>query len=239
MSDRPVRFPRFKLYHFPATRSARVKWMLHEVVGDDFEIEVVQLYQGKQYAPAYLALNPNHCVPLLEIRFADDSTMHMLESGAMVAWLADVFPDKQLSPPPEACSRRRAEYLQMLHFGASWMDMMLWQVRIHEHLLPEAERDPHTIERYRAKFTAEVEPQLAGRLSRMAFVCGDEFSAADCVIGHNVMWARGYGLCCDEPFRGYLSRLSKRPAFIKAFADARDFELTAPGGTEKSAKFNG
>jgi glutathione S-transferase len=239
VSDPLVRFPRFKLYHFPATRSARVKWMLHEVVGDDFEVEVVQLYQGKQYAPAYLALNPNHCVPMLEIRFADDSTMHMLESGAMVAWLADAFPGKQLAPPPQDFSRRRAEYLQMLHFGASWMDMMLWQVRMHEHLLPVAERDPRTIERYRAKFTDEVEPQLAGRLSRMPFVCGDAFSAADCVIGHNVMWARGYGLCRDELFRAYLSRLSKRPAFIAAFADAGNFELTAPDGAEKTSKFNG
>jgi glutathione S-transferase len=213
--------------------------MLHEVVGDDFEVEIVQLYQGKQYGAAYLALNPNHCVPVLEIRFADDSTMHMLESGAMVAWLADAFPGKRLAPPPQDLSRRRADYLQMLHFGASWMDMMLWQVRIQEHLLPEAERDLRTIKRYRDKFTSEVEPQLAGRLSRMPFICGDEFSAADCVIGHNVMWARGYGLCRDELFRGYLSRLSKRPAFVAAFADAGDFELAAPDGAEMLAKFSG
>ena len=29
---------RLKLYHYPASRSARVKWMLHEVVGDGFEV---------------------------------------------------------------------------------------------------------------------------------------------------------------------------------------------------------
>jgi hypothetical protein len=28
-----------KLFHYPATRSARVRWALHETVGDDFEIE--------------------------------------------------------------------------------------------------------------------------------------------------------------------------------------------------------
>jgi hypothetical protein len=32
------------------------------------------------------------------------------------------------------------------------------------------------------------------------------------------MWARGYGLCQDGIFRRYLSGLSKRPAFVKAFA---------------------
>ena len=34
-----------KLHHFPASRSARVKWALHEVVGDAFELERVPLYE--------------------------------------------------------------------------------------------------------------------------------------------------------------------------------------------------
>jgi glutathione S-transferase len=230
---------RFKLYHFPLSRSARVKWMLHEVLGDDFEVEVVPLYRGTQYTPEYLAKNANHCVPTLRIDFADGTTMHMIESGAMVAFLADAFPEKRLAPPPQERSQRRADYLQMLHFGASWMDMMLWQVRIHEHLLPAAEQDPRTVARYRKKFVAEVEPQLAARLSRSAFICGDEFSAADCIIGHNVTWARGYGLCRDELFRAYLSRLSKRPAFAAAFADAGEFERAVPEEARLAGRFTG
>ena len=51
---------KFKLYHYPATRSARVKWMLHEVLEDDFEVEVVHLYEGVQYQSDYIAKNPNH-----------------------------------------------------------------------------------------------------------------------------------------------------------------------------------
>jgi hypothetical protein len=31
------------------------------------------------------------------------------------------------------------------------------------------------------------------------------------------------GLCRAKPFRGYLSTLSKRPAFISAFSDAGQF----------------
>jgi glutathione S-transferase len=216
--------PRFKLYHFPATRSARVKWMLHEVLGDDFEVEVVQLYEGAQFAPEYAAKNPNHSVPTLRIDFPDGSAMHMIESVAMVAFLADAFPAQRLAPPPGA-SPARADYLQMLHFGGTTMDMMLWQVRIHEHLLPLSEQDAQAVARYRKKFAAEVEPQLAARLGAGGFTCGAEFSAADCVIGHNVAWARGYGLCRDDVFRAYLSRLSKRPAFAAAFADAHELDL--------------
>jgi len=230
---------RIKLYHFPATRSTRARWILHETVGDDFEVERVPLYDGAQYDPAYQQINPNHNVPVLEIVWESGETTHMLESAAMVALLADAFPDKKLAPPADAFSPVRADYLQMLHFGGSWMDMMLWQIRIHEHILPESQADARTIARYRSKFVKEVEPQLLGRLEKTDFICGDDFTAADCVIGHNVTWARGYGMCQDKIFRRYLSRLAKRPAFAKAFADARDFTPEPPGGKPEKTMFTG
>lgn len=233
-----MRIHRLKLYHFPLSRSARVKWMLHEVVGDAFECERVDVYSGVQYRPEFLQLNPNHAVPVLSVTWDDGGVQHMHESAAMVAFLADAFPEKGLAPAP-AASRERADYLQLLHFGASWMDMMLWQIRIHEHVLPEAERDPRTVARYRRKFTEEVETQLLRRLERGPFAGGDAFTAADCVIGHNVTWARGYGLCRDEAFRAYLSRVSKRPAFAAAFADAREFRPEVPQGGSLAGSFTG
>lgn len=235
----PMKMPTFKLFHFPATRSARVKWALHEVLDDNFEVEVVQLYEGRQYSPEYLARNPNHSVPTLEVTFADGSVMNMIESGAMVAWLADAFPEKQIAPPPAALSVARADYLQMMHFGASWMDMMLWQIRIHEHVLPAYQQDRGTAARYREKFVREVEPQLKARLAGAEYVCGQAFTAADCIIGHNVTWARGYGLCQDDVFRRYLSRVAKRPAFQKAFADARNFQQQVPESAQALGKFTG
>lgn len=232
-----MKIPKLKLYHFPATRSARVRWALHETVGDDFQVQVVQLYRGEQYSDEYLGKNPNHNVPMLEITMEGGSVHRMLESVAMVEWLVDAFPEKRLSPPV-GLSRERADYLQMLHFGGTWMDMMLWQVRIHEHVLPSDQSDSRTIDRYRQKFVAEVEPQLKERLGRSSFICGDAFSGADIVVGHNVTWARGYGLCQDDIFRGYLSRISKRPAFLKAFEDARSFSPVVPG-KDKTSNFSG
>ncbi|MGB8225200.1 MAG: glutathione S-transferase family protein [Polyangiales bacterium] len=231
--------PELKLYHYPATRSARVKWMLHEVVDDDFEVEIVPVYEGKQYEPEYLSKNPNHNVPTLEVGTPNGRSMYMIESGAMVAFLADAFPEKGLAPAPSPLSLERADYLQMLHFGASWMDMILWQIRVHEHLLRDAEKDARTIRRYREKFTTEIEPQLSKRFERHPFICGDAFTAADCIIGHNVTWARGYGLCRDEIFRGYISRLAKRQAFVKAFADVGAFQIAAPDGSELLERFTG
>jgi glutathione S-transferase len=226
------------LHHFPATRSARAKWILHEAVGEAFETQVLDLYAGAQYSAAYLAKNPNHGVPLLEVEFDDGSTLRMIESAAMVAFLADAAPEKQLAPPPGP-SRARADYLQMLQFGATSMDMALWQMRIHEHVLPPAERDERTAARYRRKIVTEMQPQLAARLEGDGFICGERFTAADCVIGHNITWARGYGLCQDEVFRAYLSRLSKRPAFRAAFADVGGFSPVVPQRPDGKTLFTG
>ncbi|MEM0952749.1 MAG: glutathione S-transferase family protein [Pseudomonadota bacterium] len=210
------------LYHYPMTRSARARWALLETVGDDFTLDRVELFKGAQYSDAYLARNPNHAVPLLAVTFTDGSTLDMIESAAMVSWLADAFPEKALAPAPGP-SAERAEYQQMLYFAGSWMDMMLWQMRVHESLLPESERDARTVARYRDKFATEVEPQLLKRLDSSPFICGERFSAADIVMGHNVRWASVYKLCGDSRFQDYLGRLADRPAYQRAFDDADSF----------------
>lgn len=209
----------FKLYHYPLSRSVRVKWLLHEICGDAFDVEVVKLLKGVQYTPEFLAMNPNHAVPVLEVTGEDGASFTMVESGAMIAFLADVYPGRALAPSPTDRTAARADYLQMLHFGTSSMDMMLWQVRLHRDLLPRAERDPATEQRYLQKFRGEVEPQLRARLENTAFVCGDDFLAVDCVMGQNINWARAYGLCQDPAFDTYLERLKGRPAYQAAYAD--------------------
>jgi glutathione S-transferase len=215
---------------------------LLETVGREFVTQPIDLYAGAQYRSEYLAKNPNHNVPLLEIEFTDGKALAMIESGAMVQWLADAAPDKRLAPPPGP-SRARADYLQMLHFGATHVDMMLWQVRIHEHILPQAERDPRTAARYRAKLRNEAAPQIAGRLERDPFICGAAFTAADIVIGHDVFWARGYGEMQEEVFTRYLARLAERPAFGEAFSDLADFTLAPPerpaGAPQRPSPFTG
>jgi len=222
-----VNIARLKLYHFPATRSARVKWLLHELMDEsEFDVQLVELYELEQYSESYRKMNPNHNVPMLDITTSDGQTRTMLESGAMVTFLADLYPEKGLAPAID--SALRVDYLQMLYFGCSWMDMMLWQIRVQTHLLPEDQKDQRTIDRYEEKFRGEVEPQLAERLERHDFILGNEFSAADCVMGQNVMWARAYGLCQPEIFSRYISDFSKRPAFIKAYADAKSFKLQPP-----------
>jgi glutathione S-transferase len=229
---------KFTLYHDAALRSVRVKWLLHELLGDDFEVERVDTYRGEQYDAKFLAINPNHCVPVLKITLKNGQSMHMLESAAMVALLADAFPEKGLAPAPLGLSFARADYMQVLHSGAS-IDMMLWQVRIHEQVLPDGERDVRTVRRYKRKFATEIEPQLRSRLEQTSFICGDRFSAADCIIAHCIMWARMHELCVREPFDGYLGRLAERPAYCSAFSDRHLLVREVPKDSPVVAMFTG
>jgi glutathione S-transferase len=53
------------------------------------------------------------------------------------------------------------------------------------------------------------------------------------------MRARPYGLCRAETFKRYLSRVSKRPAFLSAMADAHEFSLEIPAGKPLAGLFTG
>ncbi|WP_427450161.1 glutathione S-transferase family protein [Litorimonas sp. WD9-15] len=209
------------LHHYPLSRSARVKWLLHEMRGEDFEVHRVALRQGGQYTPEYLAKNPNHAVPVLEVTYADGSEQVIFESMAILTWLADL--DDRFAPKPSDL-KARADYLQILALGGSWMDQMLWNIRLHENILPKAARNAAFAQFNRDKIENEITPQLVARLSENAFICGETFTAADCLTGQNLNWARAYGLCANPVLKDYMKRMKSRPAFQLAFADAKDFE---------------
>jgi glutathione S-transferase len=91
-----------------------------------------------------------------------------------------------------------------------------------------ADSDNKTIARYQIKFRQEAEPQMLARLATAEYICGERFSAVDCVMGQNVLWARAYGLCQQGAFADYIGRLSQRTAFAKAYADLENFTLAPP-----------
>jgi len=49
--------------------------------------------QGGQFSAEFLARNPNHGVPVLDITYKNGETQSMYESGAQLIWLADAYND--------------------------------------------------------------------------------------------------------------------------------------------------
>ena len=209
------------LHHYPLSRSVRVKWLLHEIYGEDFTVKRVALRQGAQFQSEFLSKNPNHAVPVLEVSYEDGSEQIILESMAILMWLAEQ--DPRFVPSPDDL-RARANYLEVMALGGSWMDQMLWNIRLHETILPKQARNAGFAQFNRDKIENEIKPQIIKRLEASNYICGDNFTVADCLIGHNLNWARAYGLCIDPVLKAYFKQLSTRPAFNLAFADASEFE---------------
>ena len=102
----------FTLYARPGSGSAAVEALLAHANTAHKVIDVPKEKDGS--APGwYLKLNPRGEVPTLKL--ADDSLM--TESAAMMIYLADLFPGKELAPP--LTSAQRAPYLRWLVYMAT------------------------------------------------------------------------------------------------------------------------
>jgi glutathione S-transferase len=199
-----------RLYHAPASRSCRVRWLLEEL-GLDYEIVGMQINAESLQTPAYLAKNPLGRVPTLE----DGGTV-IFESGAILEYLLETYGDGRLEPP--VGSSDRAAYLQWFHWAEATALPPISDFVQHSFLRPEAERIPAVVVDAAArtrKCLAVADQALEGR----SYIAGDEFSAADIMLGYTVQLAKITGQLTDAtPQLGaYLERLAARPGFQKAF----------------------
>jgi glutathione S-transferase len=194
-----------KLYHAPRTRSIRVLWLLEEL-GIPFELET-QEYRPP--ATPFAQKTPFGKFPSLE-----DGDTVMFESGAIVEYLLECYGEGRFGP--RAGEPRRGEFLQWVHFAEATLMPPLIEILRHTVLKPEAERIPAVVDdaKTRAAVTlAVVERALADR----DYLLGADFSAADIMMTYGVQWADMLGLLADSPnLRGYLQRLTSRPALRKA-----------------------
>ena len=200
-----------KLYHSPQSRSIRPRWMLEEI-GVAYDVVPIDLQAGDQKKPEFLKINPNGAVPALV-----DGELRLFESAAICQYLADRFPDKHLAPP--LGSTARAYYYQWIHFAMSTLEPPLITIFLHTVMKPESERLPQIVGPAREQLRAALgvlEQALAGR----SFVLGDEFTAADVMVGSTLAWAQMIGvLDASTPVTAaYLGRLMGRPAFQRAMA---------------------
>jgi len=199
------------LYEMFPTRSQRAKWALEEI-GIEYETTLVDMRSGDHRKPEYTSVNPMQVVPTLQ---TDDYKIH--ESVAVVLQLADEHPEAGLAPPVGTADRAR--YYQWCVFGSAEMDFPIGLVTQNEMLLPEAERNAELARLGRDLFIKRSNV-LSETLGKSEYVLGDQFSAADIVLGYNCFWSTFTGLLNDAPVLvDYLARLQNRPAFQRAFSE--------------------
>jgi glutathione S-transferase len=189
-------------YTHPRSRGRIARWMLEEV-GQPYRTELVD-FGTTMKAPDYLAVNPMGKVPALRHGGAI-----ITETAAICAYLADAFPQAGLAPPPT--DRRRAPYYRWLFFAAGPVEAAVSNKAFGLNVPPgrEGSIGYGTFER--------VMNTLDETLSRVEYLAGDHFTAADLYVGSQI----GFGLAFKtiEPrpsFLRYWERLSARPAAVRA-----------------------
>ena len=200
-----------KLYHSRQSRSVRPRWLLEEL-GVPYELVTLDMQKGEHKTPAYMKVHPHGAVPALV-----DGDLQLFESAAICAYLADKFPEKRLAPPPGTAAR--GLYYQWMVYAIATLEPPVIDVFMQTVMLPEAERKPAVVEAARKTF-ADVASVLEQALGTRPFLLGDQFTAADVMIGSTLGWAQMLGLLEGrKTLQQYVQRLSERPALQKAQGD--------------------
>lgn len=180
-----------KLYWSPRSRSFSALWLMEET-GLPYERVLTDITTGAQKAPEYLKINPMGKVPALV-----DGDAALGEAAAICAYVADRYPETKLAPVPT--DPRRARYLQWLFFGPGCIEPGLIQI------FTKLEVPTSTAAWGSATQVFDV---LDTALAKGPWILGDEFTAADIVIGSGLNFAvRMFKMVPPRPsFDAYIAR---------------------------------
>jgi glutathione S-transferase len=199
------------LYHAAPSRSSITRWMLEEL-GEPYDIHLLSLAKGENRAPDYLAVNPMGKVPALK-----HGDVVITEAAAICAYLADEFPKARLNIPTG--DPRRGVYLKWMFFGPSCIEPAMM-----DRAFPRKEEARRGALGY-GDFDTTMDV-VAKAVSAGTYLMGEQFTAADVVIGSGLRFGMMFKLLPERgEFTQYVARLATRPALQRA--DAADKELAA------------
>lgn len=187
-------------YTNPMSRGRIARWMLEEV-GASYRTELLD-YGPAMKAPDYLAINPMGKVPAIV-----HGDVVVTECAAILAYLADTFPEAGLAPAPDA----RGDYYRWLFFAAGPVEAAV----VNRSLGIDVPAEKESMVGYgNFKTVMDVLEQTLGK---EGYVAGDRFSAADVYLGSQIGWGLQFGSIENRPgFETYWARVSDREAYRRA-----------------------
>ena len=195
----------YTLYAHGSPNPHKISIALEEL-GLPYRTQVVDIWGGAQFAPDFLALNPNAKVPVLVDHEAGRTVW---ESNAILLHLAEKT--GRLMPADAA---ERAEALQLLFFQSASVGPM-WGQRAHFSLFAP-EKPAYAVERYR-KEGERVEGVLDRLLEGREHFLRSGYSIADIAV---FGWAwcahhQGFEFRQAANLRAWFERTAARPAVRK------------------------
>jgi glutathione S-transferase len=202
--------------HAHANRSAantlKIRLALAEA-GADYRFVAVDLANGQQKTPEFLALNPHGKVPVLV-----DDDFALPESDAILWYVAEKFPKAGLLPSD---AQGRARTLQWCDFASTGLYAASYDIHVHTSYGDPANHSAWVAERGRtslARALAVLDKRLDGRES----VATDALTIADFAVAAvvNAVRTRSQADLAAYPnVAAHFARISARPSWAKATAD--------------------
>lgn len=172
------------LYFWPTPNGYKVSILLEEL-GVPYTVIPVHIGKGAQFAPEYIALNPNSKIPaLVDHEGPGGKRLPMFESGAIMMYLAEKHGFRFMPLELEA----RYKVIQWLMFQMGGLGPMLGQAHHFRNYTPEPVE--YGIKRYTAE-AGRLYGVVNRRLEASEYIAGPHYSIADMAI---YPWLRAYKL---------------------------------------------
>jgi glutathione S-transferase len=201
-----------RLYHSPGACSFAAHLALEES-GVAYEVTRVNLAEGEQRTPAFLAINPKGRVPALA-----DGEFVLTEVPAILRYVSRLSQSEALWPADPRDDARCAEWLAWISSG---VHVAYAHIRRAERY---ADTDAGRAEVIaKGRITArDVWEQVEKRLGSQTWISGDSFSVADLYLTVFWTWGRGpvlgYDMPADFPrWTAHARRVAARPAVRRVF----------------------
>ncbi len=198
-----------RFYYHPSPNPAKVALFLEEA-GLPYELMPVDTRKGEQFAPDFLAINPNGKTPALT-----DGDVAVFDSNAILLYLAEKT--GRFLPPDSPAAR--GEMLSWLMFVATGIGPYCGQ---HVHFSRYApEKIPYAINRYAREAERHwgiIDDRLKGR----RYMLGDTYTLVDMAVwGWATRLAFAVGENWEQMFpevKRHTDEISARPAAQRAIA---------------------
>jgi len=203
---------RWTLYSAPGTCALASHIALREA-GADFDLVTLDFGSGQQQSSDFLAINPKGRVPAL---VTDNGVL--TETPALLAFIAQSFPQAQLAPLDDAFA-----FARMQEFNG-YIASTVHVAHAHKRRGGRWADDAAAIEAMRAKVpqtmsacAAQIEARLVG-----PWVLGDRYSVADGYLFTVAEWFAGDGVDMKHfpHIVAHLDRVRARPAVKRAIAES-------------------
>lgn len=193
------------LFTNAASRGIVVHWMLEEL-GVPYEIKDIP-FGPRMKVPSYTDINPMGKVPALQ-----HGEAVVTETAAIVTYLADAFPEKNLIPPHGSAAR--AAFYRWLFFASGPLEqacsaaILGWEL---EGTTPWGTPAKGYVGFGSLTLTLDA---LEQQLTNNTYICGEQFTAADVYLGSHFNFSINMAKVVEARpvFTAYINRLLERPA---------------------------